>query len=1010
MISKTLKTCLLLFCSVYLAFSKNCPDNTPFKNIDTSWVDSVFNQMTNDERIAQMLMPAIYINDSAQQEGIFDNIQKIKPGGILIFKGGPVRTAFTINKLQSLSKVPLLMGVDGEWGLAMRLDSTIAYPRQMMMGAISDDTLIYQMASDITKQLKRLGLHTNFAPVIDINNNPNNPVISSRSFGETPEKVFSYGNIYMKGLQNNHILSTAKHFPGHGDTETDSHMALPSLRQTYARIDSFELIPYKKLINNNLTGVMVAHLNLPALDSSGVPASLSPIIDHGLLRDSLGFEGLIITDGLNMKGVAEGRTQKEIAIKCFQAGNDILLMPDDINSFFDTIKAAAEKGIISYDEIYTRCKRILMAKCWLGLNKYNPVELNNIYNDLSLPEYELTRRKIIENAITVISNKNNILPIKNIDTLRMACVSFGTKDTGLFQTISALYTPLDFYGIDRDASDSTYIELLARLKNYNLVIAAITNTDMRYSKKFGVTDKSIQYLGQLADSVKTILNVFASPYILARLNNPSVFEAIILSYEDKPVIQDISAQMIFGAIAAKGSLPVTASAKISCGTGIHWDSTFRVKYTIPEELGIDSKKLFSIDSLVNDAIRQHATPGCVVYWAKDNKVFYHKAFGHFNYDSIRKVKTSDIYDIASITKIVATTPAIMRLYEQKKINLDARISKYIPKLRRSNKKKIHVIDILTHQAQLQPIIPLYLQTLECKAKDSFGIPLPMFKNGKKKNGISLIPTCITTYKDGIYSNYYNNEFNIQVADTLYVSNKWEDSLLTKIKTSELLPSKIYKYSDIGFILMGMAIERITKQNLNIYSNNNFYKPLGANTLTYIPIYKFSKEILAPTENDTIFRKQQIQGFVHDPTAAILGGICGHAGLFSNANDLGKMMHIFLNKGSYGGKQYFNPSTIEFFTSRPFNKNENRRAIGFDKPEPDTSKTSPVSRYCSNLSYGHTGFTGTMTWVDPKYGLVFVFLSNRVCPDAGENKLADINLRSKIQDIVYQEIINKEIKK
>jgi beta-glucosidase-like glycosyl hydrolase/CubicO group peptidase (beta-lactamase class C family) len=979
--------------------------NNPFNTADTMWVDSVFKTLATEEKIAQMLMPAIFLNDSAQQAKIFDDISIIKPGGIIIFKGGPVNTALAINHLQGLSKVPLMMTIDGEWGLAMRLDSTISYPRQMMMGALSNDSLVYKMACDLSKQLLRMGLHSNFSPVTDINNNPHNPVISSRSFGQTKDKVIQYSEAYMEGLQKNHLLATAKHFPGHGDTETDSHLALPSLNYPYTRIDSLELQPYKYLINNNLTGVMVAHLNVPAIDSSGLPSSLSPKINRAILRDTLGFQGLVFTDALNMKGVCEGRTAKEIAIKAFQAGNDILLMPDDLKSSIDTIKKACEAGIISLYDIDERCKRILKAKCWLGLDKKTPIRINNIIEDITQPAFELTRRQIIEKSITVIKNSNTILPLRQLDTLRIACLSIGKGDTSVFQNSLGLYAPIDLYSLKSDETDSVYIEMFKKLKNYNLIIASFVNTDMRYSRKFGVSDRSIIFTEQLADSVSTILDIFASPYILERFTTTSKFKAIICSYEDKTTIQELSAQLIFGGIPAQGNLPVTASNEFPCETGIKWDNTTRVKYTIPEELGIDSKKLLAIDSLVESAIKQHSTPGCVVYWAKDNKVFYLKSFGYFNYDSLRAVKATDIYDIASITKIAATTPLFMHLYENKKININYRLSKYLKELKTGKKRKIHFIDVLTHQARLQPVLPIYLQTLECRDKDSLGNKKPLFLIGKKKNVIQLIPDCITTYKKGIYSKYQNNKFNIKVADSLYVSSSWKESLLQEIVSSDLLSDKTYKYSDLGFILLGNIIERVSYNQLNKLSDSILYKPLGANTLGYLPLHKFNKNIIAPTENDTIFRKQLIQGYVHDPTSAMVGGISGHAGVFSNANDLGKLMHIFLNKGSYGGQEYFKSSTVTLFTSRPIENNGNRRALGFDKPEPDSTKISPVSRYCSDESFGHTGFTGTMTWVDPKYNLVFVFLSNRVCPDAGINKLAEMNLRTKIQDIVYQEILN-----
>jgi CubicO group peptidase (beta-lactamase class C family) len=431
---------------------------------------------------------------------------------------------------------------------------------------------------------------------------------------------------------------------------------------------------------------------------------------------------------------------------------------------------------------------------------------------------------------------------------------------------------------------------------------------------------------------------------------------------------------------------------------------------VPEELGINSSDLKPIDSLVNDAILKKAIPGCVVYLAKDGKVFYNKPFGYFNYDSARKVRNSDVYDLASITKVAATTPSLMMLYDKKKINISDRLSKYLPEIVKTNKKKITFKEILAHQARLQSWVPFYLQTLKCEnPDDKISSKISNSSNSIKINETTFV-NCNTKYKENIYSKKSSKEFPVNVADSLFIRHEWHDSIYFKIYKSELLPKPVYHYSDIGFMLLSEAVKNITNKPFDSNLDSLFYKPLGASTLGFHPLKKIKKSEIAPTENDFVFRKQLIQGYVHDPTAAMLGGTCGHAGLFANANDLGKLMQVYLNKGEYGGKRYFNETTVQLFTSRPFAKNGNRRALGFDKPEPDTSKKSPVSRMCSDESYGHTGFTGTMAWVDPQYNLVFIFLSNRVCPDATINKLADINLRTNIQDVVYKALKKGNIKK
>ncbi len=978
---------------------------------DTSnWVDSVFNSLSLEERIAQLIIaPAYPEKDSIHYSQLFKIVKKYNIGGIIFFHGGLTNTAQLSNILQDLAKTPLFMSMDGEWGLAMRIDSTLDYPKQIMLGAIRNDTLIYNMGSDIAFQLNRMGFHTSFSPVVDVNNNPNNPVINSRSFGENKNKVISKSYAYMSGLQDNHIIAVAKHFPGHGDTETDSHLSLPTIPYSIIRLDTIELFPFKFLVKKGVAGIMVGHLDMPAFDTTCIPSTLSPNIVNGLLVDSLKFQGLIFTDALNMKGITNWGNPTQIAVQALKAGNDILLMPDEIPEVISSIKSAVDSGTINCDVINKRCKKMLLAKKWVGLDHYIPVELKNLYEDLHQPQFELTRRKLVESSITVIKNKNNILPLQNLDTLKLACVSVGSSETSIFQKTVSLYANADFYSLDREASDSLYICLLNHLKKYNLVVAGLLNTDMRATKKFGVTDSSISFLKKLADSTNVVLDIFANPYVLSRFVPTNKFKAIVISFEDKELDQELSAQLIFGGIIPQGKLPVKASDEYFTETGLTWKSPVRLKYTIPEELGIDSKELKPIDSLVNDAIRKKAIPGCVIYLAKDGKVFFNKAYGYFKYDSIRAVKTSDIYDLASITKIAATTPSLMMLYDKKKIDLDSYLSKYLPEAKRTNKKKLLIKEILTHQARLQSWIPFYIKTIQCiDPKEKLISKVPSSQcSYKVDDGIYI--NCNTKYLDSTYSKTFSKDFNLHVADSLFLRSSWHDTIFNGIYQSELFAKPCYRYSDIGFMLLSEAVINVVKEPFDTFLDSMLYKPLGATTLGFNPLNRFAKSEIAPTENDRIFRKQIVLGYVHDQTAAMLGGVSGHAGLFANANDLGKLMQLYLDKGEYGGKRYFNASTIDLFTSRPYAKTGNRRGLGFDKPEPDILKISPVSRAVSDLSYGHTGFTGTMAWVDPKYNLVYIFLSNRVFPDANPNKLAEINLRTNIQDVVYKAIqkgINK----
>lgn len=952
------------------------------------WVDSVVNSLTLEEQLAQCIMPAVYPRDSAQVVETMRLIKQYNPGGIIIFQGGPTQVALLINKMQSLSHVPLLIGVDGEWGMAMRFDSVMAFPRQLTLGAVDNDSLIYQMGTAIASQLHRVGIHTNFSPVVDINSNPLNPVIGSRSWGSNRDRVTHQALIYMRALQENGILAVAKHFPGHGDTENDSHYALPVITHSRQRLDTFELYPFKTLIEHGVMGIMTAHLNVRAYDTAGIPASLSRRVTDSLLKQTLNFKGLVFTDALNMKGAQNG-SAKKIAMSAFQAGNDILLMPTNLPEVLDTLVKAVRAGIISETQVQQRCKKILSAKYTLGIHRFQPVDTAHLIPDLNQPVYQLIRRQLYESALTLLTNHDELIPLKRLDTLRIAIVAIGdTLQNNNFKTTAELYTSLSYFALHREASDSDFYQIYRQLSKYNLVITLLLNTDMRLARHYGVNERQINYLELIAFSHPTVLCVFGSPYLLNFFATLPPFKAILLAYEDNPTTYDIAAQAVFGGIPIQGRLPVNGVAQYPYRAGLNIPVPIRVKYTLPEEVGINSVQLNrAIDSVVFSAIRQEAIPGCVVYMAKDNKVFFHRAYGFFTYDSVRPVTINDMYDLASITKIAATTPAIMKLYEQDKIKLNAPISKYIPKLRKSNKAKLTIADILTHQARLQPVIDILPHVLITEHNST-----P--KHGKQ----SVIRYC--GRKSGIFSDTLSATHPLPVATGMYAGKAWKDTILRLIKESPLLPLKEYVYSDLGFILLQQAAENVLEQPLPKWIDSVLYKPLGASTLTYLPLQKFPKDRIVPTEIDTLFRKQTLQGTVHDPVAAMLGGVAGHAGLFATANDLGKYMHMLLNKGNYGGIHFFDTSTVRLFTTAPFLATGNRRGLGFDKPQPDTTKMSPVSRWCSSESFGHTGFTGTMAWADPQYGFVFIFLSNRTFPYARSNKLAELNVRTTLQDIVY----------
>jgi beta-glucosidase-like glycosyl hydrolase/CubicO group peptidase (beta-lactamase class C family) len=951
------------------------PIDPPFIGAGKKWVDSVMNKLTPDQRIGQLFMVAAYSNKpKAHQEEILKLILNQHIGGLIFMQGGPLRQAKLCNMYQQASNVPLMISIDGEWGLAMRLDSTMSFPKQMSLGAIQNDTLIYQLGEAIATQSKRLGIQVNFAPVVDVNNNASNPVINMRSFGENKYNVAAKGIAYMRGMQDNQILATAKHFPGHGDTETDSHKATPTINHNRARLDSLELYPFRELIRNGLGSMMVAHLSIPAIDSTrNTPATLSKRIVSDLLKNEMGFKGLVFTDALNMKGVSSFYPPGKVDVKALLAGNDVLLFSENVQVAIQEIKKAILAKDISQLEIDNRCRKILEAKYWLGLKKSPRIDLKNLHYNLNQPAYVLLNRKLTEASLTVLEN-DKILPLKGIDNLRIASLAIDEELNCVFQKTLNQYSKVALYSADKESISTEQAGLLSKLKGFDIVIVSVHNPKNTMSKSAGITTQLSNFLTALNKQSRVILDVFATPYSLSKLTDSATPAGLIESYEDTEISQELSAQLLFGAIKANGVLPVSVSSRYKSGAGLSLSEVIRLKFTIPEELGIASSSLKAIDSLATLAIKIKATPGCQVLVAKDGKVFFNKSYGYHTYVTDRPVVNSDLYDIASVTKVAATTISIMRLVDEGFFSLDKKVGDYIPVLNKTNKGEIRLRDLLAHQAGLPAWIPFYNKTISTQAK-----------------------------RDSYYRSFRTDSFPYQVAENMYMRKDYPDSMLAQIAACELGKKKEYKYSDLGYYFFKYIIEQHTKTGLDNYVDSCFYKPMGLSRITYNPLRYFSKDELVPTERDNLFRNQLIQGYVHDQGAAMLGGVGGHAGIFSNATDLAALMQMLLNGGTYGGKRFISKATIDEFTRCQFCANDNRRGLGFDKPEMNYSKTGPTCKCVSSMSFGHTGFTGTIAWVDPDQKLVYIFLSNRVYPDAENKKIQTLATRVEIQEVIYNSL-------
>ena len=888
-------------------------------------------------------------------------------GGIIFMQGGPVRQANWCNDFQSKSKVKMLIGQDAEWGPAMRLDSMMWFPRQITCGAVQKDSLIFEMGKAIGEQCKRVGVNINFAPVCDINNNPMNPVIGDRSFGEEKINVTNKSLMYTKGLQAAGVLACAKHFPGHGNTGQDSHNTLPTIKASEVELDSLELVPFRKQIAEGVDAMMVAHLFIPSLDAAyGQASTLSSKIINGLLRKKLGYIGLVITDALNMKGVTNYYPSGQLEVKCIEAGNDILLFPDNIPLAVNSIRTAIGMGKISQTEIDEHVKRILHAKFNAGLNHYRSIPLKNIYADINAAKYVFIKQKILESALTLVKNQDSLLPIRNLEKKKIASVAVGEFGDNVFQQTLDLYSATEKFAIDKNATAAEFVALKSKLEPFNLILVSLHAVQRLPGNNYGLSSQEIEFINSISAFKKTVFINFGSPYAL---KNFSSANCILQAFTEDSIMQNLAAQAIFGGIPIRGKLPVSVGGIGSAGEGIQ-TGEIRMKYTMPEELGLSDHLFQDIDSVVQFAISQHAIPGCQIFASRNGKVFLNQSYGKFTYDDTsRQVSNEVLYDLASVTKIASTTCALMNLYDHNMIDLVQPLEKYLPEFTASNKQNLLLREFMTHQGGLVAWIPFYKSTLNAN-----GFPSEKY-----------------------YSKKDTGDFTIRITDDLFMKKQYVDTIWSRVISSPVKNRGTYLYSDLDFIILGKLVERISSLSLNRFVNETIYEPLGLSTMSYQPLNKFPINRIAPTTEDVLFRKERIQGYVHDPGAAMMNGVAGHAGLFSNANDLGVLMQMILQAGNYGGTEFFKKETVALFTKQQ--SLTCRRGLGFDKPDPHNGNV-PCGDGASASTFGHQGFTGTCTWADPDNGIVFVYLSNRTYPDEQNNKLLTLGIRGEIQQMIY----------
>lgn len=965
------------------------------------WADSVYAKLSMQERIGQLFMVAAYSGGEKLNKPLIEQlIREQGIGGLIFMQGTPSAQAQFTNDFQRMSQVPLLIGMDAEWGLGMRLTGVRDFPRQMMLGAVRDSTLVYNMGAAIANQCKRLGVHINFAPVLDVNNNPNNPVINFRSFGENKEKVARWGYQYMRGLQENGIMACAKHFPGHGDTEVDSHKDLPLISKSRVQLEELELYPFKELIQKGIGAVMIAHLQVPALDTQAqTPTTLSEATVNDLLKNELGFNGLVFTDALNMQGVAKWYNPGEIDLKAFMAGNDVLLFSQDVAAGKAQITQALQQGRISEERLAESVKKILAAKYMAGLKTFTPIDTTACTNDLNR-YVSIIRKQVARAGITLLRDPFQVLPNIHKNGLKhTAYLAVGIQQENTLikqlkskQLSDVFYLPETSKGIKL---------MLKKLNRYDQVIIGVHKLSPYPGKQFGYTDAQWNAIQQAGAMEQSLVLLMGNPYAIRFMPN---VQALLVAYDDVDETQEQVIQLIDGQLPVMGKLPVSVNDTFRYGDGIismfnalgeirdslmfkqqvqdpiaiHINENRRIisakdRSLIccvnPNALGFDNSTLDQLDNFLMNCIQNGAFPGCRVLAAYQGKVFYNKAFGYLNYDKQQAVELNTVYDLASVTKTMATTLAVMKLYDQGKLNLYETLGTYLPSVRGTDKANLMLSDLLAHQAGLVAWIPFYKETL-----DSLKRPV-----------------------DSIYKAAPGGRYTIKVADQLFLRNDWRDSIWQRILRSPLENKGRYVYSDLDFLFLQKIVEQISGRGLDQFLQTEFYKPMGLTFTAFNAKRNLPKASIAPSEVDQYFRYQTLQGYVHDMGAAMLGGVGGHAGLFSTANDVALVYQMLLNEGVYNGKRYLKKNTIDLFTQKY--GSISRRGLGFDKPDLP-GKSSPCSDQASLKTFGHQGFTGTCVWADPEHDLVFVFLSNRTYPSADNKKINSLNVRERAQSFIY----------
>lgn len=956
------------------------------------WADSVYNTLSTRQRAAQLVFPKIAPTDGEKAKEAIRRLVKTEGSGGLLFSAGSLaQYAELINYAKSLAEVPLVMTFDGEWGLSMRIKESPRFPKNMALGAITDYRLLYEYGAEMARECRLLGIDVNFAPDADVNSNPDNPVIGYRSFGEDPSRVAKATAAYSLGLEDAGVQAVAKHFPGHGDTDVDSHKALPTVNHSRARLDSTDLVPFKEFIGAGCSGIMVGHIAVPALDPSGTPASLSSLVTDGLLRKELGFDGLIYTDALSMKGAVDSKG-RNVCVAALIAGADVLETPVNARTDIDAIVAAVKSGAISKKMLEDRCKRVLRYKYLLCVQNPKPslpyAELKSLINS---PEADALIKRLAAASITVLKNKDRLLPVDAVAGFRAAVVNIGAKADNNFTSTVSLYAETEPHYTMGEAFSAAS---LAKINANDAIIAAIYN-DSKASR-----DNFAQLVAAAKKPVVAVF--FVNPYKMKKFEaSLKGSDAIVLAYEDIAAERVSAAEAIFGGIAVSGKLPVDLPGVATLGTGITLPKT-RLGISSPAAEGMAPWLTDSIDTLVKKGLADGSFPGCQVLVAKNGNIVYDKSFGRLSSSAESpKVNSETAYDLASVSKATGTLAGIMKAYDKGLLKLDATLADLIPEITDSAKRTITVTELLYHETGMPAGLNMFDVMFDTTTFSSKLITPRPDKTHSIKIQRRAYGNKYARLRSDILARSASAKFPVEAARGIFTGKSTYDTVMHRIYNAPLRKTKAYNYSCLNFCLLMDIEQRLTGKSHDLFVAEEIFGPIGAYRSGYRPHTTIGAANVASTEHDTFLRRQTLKGYVHDELAAFSGGVQGNAGFFGNARDVAKYCQMLLNGGTYGGHRILSPETTRLFTTAK--SPTCRRGLGFDKPDKENPDSSPTCDEASADVFGHLGFTGTVFWVDPAQDLIFVFLTNRVNPTRDNTAFNRLNIRPRLFSLINRAI-------